>query len=1119
MSIHWTKEALAELTPRRGEAKPPRLDYDEAALRREIALVISREQPKFERGVKKKLADHALVTDVLEQEDVLALDARLQGARIVMIRSWGQHFGDLAHDLMCHWIVAGGLAFAVRAQYEGAIRRVEHDRSSGRIDMETSSVAGTAAKGWSLWGLKRSELRPVLSRAILAANEADYAAVVKVVGELRAGSSTSMRCDLSSLVPTERAWALEDVRAALVKKEHDDVVTTVDLFPALGRCDEARELLAELVKNPFALAPCVYDAVRELEDDAIPPLAAAMQRFEKEPPKANMGLAQAREMARALALFDDPRVVAAFLPWVGDAKTLGPIATAYMQQFPASAVHALAPRLLEKTKGAEPAQQLLARLARAHSSAVRDAAKDLPKDQQAAVEKLVAGGESVASGQAAPLADLPEVLRDPPWRRKGARPTLPVLEKLEAPSYDERVVWKSDAERTLAKEPPFGGFGSHALGASQLREKIAALAAESRDKVDYFRQLYIPWTKLEDDDALEFWNETPVSVRHTAESAYFSEVGYMLARFGVRAIPGAIASVTRTMYEQPFAWLMHCDSPRVAALALRGASRGALRSAAVAWMHAFPDAATVGLLPVALGPPSPQKMDAAAALRQHVDRSRLLAGAERFGAGVSAAIDAMLAFDPLFDCPKAPPKLSAFADPSTMPAVRLADGRVVPDDGKRNLLEMLQFTSFDAPYVGIAQARAALSPSSVDDLLRALLDAWVAAGAASASAWPLRAIGHMGSDAMARDLAAKIRKWPREKGRPRALLGVDALGRMGTDVALMHLFDLSKTAKNRHVEARASEVLVAAASSRGLTGEALEDRLIPSLDLDKDGRTTLDFGTRQLVVRIDEQLAPHVYDGDTRLPSLPRPAKTDDADKAKLAAARFKTLKSDLATLAKTLLWRFEHTMIKGRRWDAHEHRALLVDHPLAGRITRKLVWASFEGDAVKATFRVADDGALFDDDDKPFTLDESSRVGLPHPLHLDPARKTRWGQILADYEIIQPFEQITRATFAVDAKHRKKTSIDDFSKRELPYGVVFGRLEGRGWRRGEMEEGSISTLEKDFGPMSATLSFSPALFAREKPPEAVTIDDVSFGSATLGDVPAVAFSEAMYDLSVFAPK
>jgi len=67
------------------------------------------------------------------------------------------------------------------------------------------------------------------------------------------------------------------------------------------------------------------------------------------------------------------------------------------------------------------------------------------------------------------------------------------------------------------------------------------------------------------------------------------------------------------------------------------------------------------------------------------------------------------------------------------------------------------------------------------------------------------------------------------------------------------------------------------------------------------------------------------------------------------------------------------------------------------------------------------------------------------------------------------------------------------------------------------MDEGSIGTLDKDFGAVSATLSFSPPIYAREKPPAKVTIDDVSFGGATLGELPAIAFSEAMFDLSVFA--
>ena len=228
---------------------------------------------------------------------------------------------------------------------------------------------------------------------------------------------------------------------------------------------------------------------------------------------------------------------------------------------------------------------------------------------------------------------------------------------------------------------------------------------------------------------------------------------------------------------------------------------------------------------------------------------------------------------------------------------------------------------------------------------------------------------------------------------------------------------------------------------------------------------------------------------------------------------------SDLGTLAKTQLWRFEHAMIKGRRWDASEHRALLVDHPLAGRVARKLVWAVFEGDAPRATFRVAEDGTLADDRDAPLVLPDDARVGIPHTLVIDGATKARWSTLLADYAIIQPFEQIARPTFAVEPSQRKKTSLDHLSQREIPYGVVFGRLESRGWRRGAMDEGSIGTLDKDFGAVSATLSFSPPIYAREKPPAKVTIDDVSFGGATLGELPAIAFSEAMFDLSVFAAK
>jgi hypothetical protein len=1125
MPIVWTKEARAEVSPRRGQIKtpPPATTPDDLAA--QVRAALDDRASTYAAGVEAKLGEHALVSEVLALykhfDADSPLDPRVQGAMCAMLEHWGDRTKGVIRALVLHWIARGGLAFAVRAIHEYGKRGTTYpQKKSGGYGNDMAIAKLDVIGDWSLFH-RNDAAREELAPRILAASDAEYRAVVAVVAEARADAGSSMRCDLSSVVPTETAWAREDTRALLGVKKDRELRSATRLFHALGRCDEARDLLAAIAPVPHLVGDAAYDAVDALEDDAIEPLAKALAGWEEDTPKANGGLAEARRAMRALALFDDARVATAFAPWVGDAKSFGPIAAEYMQRFPARAVVALAPRLLEKTKGAEPSHQLLARVARAHGEDVRAAARDLPDDVRTAVEKVVGASAREASAPAANAADVPAVLRDPPWHRKGARPTLPIVETLREVAYDERVVWEDEETRKEVATPRWAGTVGRLGNVEYIRRTLEMTLSKGKHDVPSFARTHIAWHAIHDKaDALSLWNETPLWARHISESSIYSEVACMLARHGVEAIAGGVESAQASSAVLAFRALARCDSPRVAPAMLRALGRGALRNIAIEWTHAHAEAAAIGFLRVALGALTRTKVDAANALRVHVDRAVATAAAAKLGDDASRALEALFVFDPLFDCPKTPPKLSAFADPATLPALRLANGALLDDDAKKHFLEMLQFTPLEPCYAGIAPAVVALDRTSVDDLLRVLLDAWVGAGASSASAWALRAIAHAGSPAMARELAAKIRKWPREKGRPRALIGVDVLGAMGNDVALMHLFDLSKTAKNRHVEARATAVLANAASARALDGDELEDRLVPTLDLAPDGTTMLDFGARTFTVRVDEHLAPRVHDASGALvPSLPRANKDDVADKAKAASARFKTLKSDLETLAKTLLHRFEHAMIAQRRWDASEHRALLVDHPLAGRVARKLVWAVYANSELTSMFRVAEDGTFADDQDKALVLDDDARVGLPHPLGLTDAQKALWSRILADYAVIQPFEQLGRATFAVDAKKRDQIEIDDFAKREIPYGVVFGRLESRGWRRGAMDEGSVSTLEKNFGSAFAVLDFSPALYVREKPPSDVTIDSIAFGGAKLRDVPAIAFSEAMFDLHVFQPR
>ena len=115
---------------------------------------------------------------------------------------------------------------------------------------------------------------------------------------------------------------------------------------------------------------------------------------------------------------------------------------------------------------------------------------------------------------------------------------------------------------------------------------------------------------------------------------------------------------------------------------------------------------------------------------------------------------------------------------------------------------------------------------------------------------------------------------------------------------------------------------------------------MPDLDLDADGKATLDFGPRKFTVTFDEGLRAHVSTEDgAALPAFPRGTKTDDAALVKAASARFKAIKADAESVAQSLLRRFETAMIRGRTWRADAFRAYVLAHPLTGHVARRLVW------------------------------------------------------------------------------------------------------------------------------------------------------------------------------------
>lgn len=466
--------------------------------------------------------------------------------------------------------------------------------------------------------------------------------------------------------------------------------------------------------------------------------------------------------------------------------------------------------------------------------------------------------------------------------------------------------------------------------------------------------------------------------------------------------------------------------------------------------------------------------------------------------------------------PPAGKPLPDFLDGVRLPSLVLANGKgALPDSASLAVLRFLRGSKLDAPTKEVAEIEQACTATSLTAFAWALFEAWLASGVGSKENWAFTALGLFGDDETARRLTPFIRSWPGESQHARAGVGLDILGAIGTDVALMHLDGVAQRVKYKALQERAREKIGAIAQARGLTAEELGDRLAPDLGLGPDGSLVLDFGPRQFKVGFDEELQPFVLDASSkRIAALPKPAKADDADLANEATERWKTLKKDAKAIAALQLRRLELAMSAQRRWTFDSFKMLFVDHPLIGHVTRRLIWGVYEGDKLVRTFRVAEDRSFADENDDATSLASGAIIGLPHRLELDEKTVAAWGKVLGDYEIVQPFDQLGRPTFAATDTELVESGLE--RKMTVKTSRIRG-LEDRGWRKGSVEDaGWVWNIWKPLtGGVRASISLAGGLcmgWAEGTPSEQEVTGPYLEDKATFGQLSKVAFSELVLD-------
>ena len=451
----------------------------------------------------------------------------------------------------------------------------------------------------------------------------------------------------------------------------------------------------------------------------------------------------------------------------------------------------------------------------------------------------------------------------------------------------------------------------------------------------------------------------------------------------------------------------------------------------------------------------------------------------------------------------------------------------------------LQKSPLDAPHPLLKALREHASVESREVFAWRLFEAWTAEGAPSKDKWAMGAVGHLGGDACVMKLTPLIRNWPGESQHQRAVFGLECLRAIGSDIALMQLNGIAQKLKFKGLKNKAMEFMEAIASQRNMSRPELEDRIVPDCDLDERGSRVFDFGPRQFRFVLGPDLKAMIKDAEGKVRSdLPSPGAKDDAAKATEAVEQWKLLKKQVREIGKVQAERLEQAMVTGRRWKVADFELLLVKHPLMINFVRLLVWGGYDQKgALKITFRVTEDQAYADEKDEGTELSAVAAVGVVHPVHLSEDQKRAWGEVLSDYEIVPPFEQIGRPIYALEKGEEKEKDIKRWEKVKIPATALVGTLERLAWQRGipqdagifyehakpfygagitavvNYEEGvPVGYMEGWEDQRLTNCFFVPGIYTPKMYPE-------HKNAMKLGDVDPVAVSEVIKDLTLIASK
>ncbi|MDE5753768.1 MAG: DUF4132 domain-containing protein, partial [Oscillospiraceae bacterium] len=355
------------------------------------------------------------------------------------------------------------------------------------------------------------------------------------------------------------------------------------------------------------------------------------------------------------------------------------------------------------------------------------------------------------------------------------------------------------------------------------------------------------------------------------------------------------------------------------------------------------------------------------------------------------------------------------------------------------------------------QLAADLISTDLERFAQEVFSRWLDQGAAAKAKWVLYFTAiHGGMDAI-QVIQHYIKDWSEHSRGAIAAEAVKALAYNGSSAALMQVDAMARKFKNKQVRSAANAALQQAADILGITREELADKIIPDLGFDETLCRVFDYGTRQFQVYLTPALELEIYEGEKKFKNLPKPGTKDDPEKSAQAVKDFKDMKKQMKAAIQSQKSRLEYALLCDRKWTVQGWKDLFIKKPVMHCFAIGLIWGVYENQKLIQTFRYTEDGSFNTSDSDEYTFPEdieSIRIGLVHPVELEQDALSEWIEQLEDYEITQPFAQLTRKIYRLFPEDSGKTAVQQFYGDEMGNISLAGKMLKAEWSKGDAQDG-----------------------------------------------------------------